>query len=240
MSLKRPHLLADGVPDLGTVVGIAGGVIALIAILIGAWAAFRSAWPRRTLYVEMKSAVLLRPTPGLDGGIEVRHNGWKLTEPHVATVCLSSRSDRDIESAAFDGKPLELEFGVPILKLLEATVDAQRAAVRVPCLEVTTTALHLGPALITRRHSLRYVVLVEGRPKFRPTGDLVNVNIREGAPRDLGTKRGLITGVFGIILGMVVNLLMVSDLLSSSLGVALGVVVAAVGVSLIAFRRLWE
>jgi hypothetical protein len=114
----------------------------------------------------------------------VYHKGQRLSEPYVVTVAVSSRSDRDIDRDSFDGKPLELRFGVPIIELLESNADAQRAAVRTPQVAITEATLEIGPALITRRHQLSYVVLVDGKPSFRPVGDLVNVTIKVGEASD--------------------------------------------------------
>ncbi len=201
-------MLTEEWADLGTVLAVVGVVIALAAIVVGAWAAFRSAWPRRTLYITVDSAVsLLRATPGLDGDIEVHHKGQKLSEPYVVTVTVTSRCDRDIDSASFDGKPLELRFGAPIVELLESTADARRVGVRTPPVVITPTELHVGPAPLTRRHVLRYVVLVDGQPRFQPVGDLVNVTIREGQGQPLGSrwKIQLIGLLGGFVLGVVVN-----------------------------------
>jgi hypothetical protein len=193
--------------DTGTVIAVIAVVIAVAAIVVGVWAAFRSAWPRRTLYITVDSAVsMLHTAPGLDGGgIEVRHKGRKLSEPYVVTVTVASRSDRDIDSASFDNKPLELRFGVPIVELLESTVDARRAGVRTPPVVVTPTALHVGPALLTRRHLLRYVVLVDGQPQFRPVGDLVNAAIQEKYPPN--RVRTVLVPILGLASGALSALL---------------------------------
>ncbi|QFZ17567.1 hypothetical protein [Saccharothrix syringae] len=166
----------------GTFWTIAAVVVAVIAIVVGAWAAFRSARPRRALYITVDQAVsLLRAAPGLDGsGVAVSLHGRELTRPYVVTVDVVSNSALDIAPSAFGGSPLELEFGVPVLALLDQESDAGRPAVREPKVEVASTALHVSPALLTRRHRLRYSVLVDGKPDFRPVGDLVDVAVHVG------------------------------------------------------------
>lgn len=179
-----------------TIVGI------VVAIALGAWAvwaAFRSARPRRSLYIDMSQAVsLLRTAPGLHGsGLTVSLRGQELTRPYVATVDVISSSALDIAPGAFGGSPLELEFGVPVVALLDQGSHAGRPAVREPKVEVVGTALHISPALLTRRHWLRYTVLLDGKPDFRPVGDLVDVAIHVGAApvRMPWTRAGLATPV---------------------------------------------
>ncbi|WP_148088788.1 hypothetical protein [Saccharothrix texasensis] len=159
-------------------------VVAVVAIVVGAWATFRSARPRRVLYVWVDSAVpLINSTPGLDGRkLTVSLDDQELTAPYAVTVEVISRGAVDIAASAFGGTPLELEFDAPILTLLDKTVNAGRPAVREPRTEVVGTALHIGPALLTRRHRLRYTLLLDGKPEFRPVGELENVVIRDISP----------------------------------------------------------
>ncbi|MDX8056670.1 hypothetical protein SK571_45510 [Lentzea sp. BCCO 10_0798] len=181
-------------------------MVAVIAIVVGAWAAFRSANPRRALYIAERSAVaLLRSTRGLDDHeIEVRRQGRVLNEPHVVTVDVASRGARDIPRSAFDGQPLKLDFGVPVVALLDQRSDADRPAVPSPKVVVTQTGLEIGPALLTRNHLLTYTLLVEGPPYFQFFGELADVNIydrpvrRISAILPLGTVvlSALILGIF--------------------------------------------
>ncbi|NGY63420.1 hypothetical protein G7043_31305 [Lentzea sp. NEAU-D13] len=162
-----------------TIVGI------LVAIALGAWAvwaAFRSARPQRALYINVDQAVsLLRAAPGLHGsGIAVSLHGRELTRPYVVTVDVVSDSSLDIGPSAFGEAPLELEFGVPVLALLDQESDAGRPAVRAPKVDMAGTALHISPSLLTRRHRLRYTVLLDGKPDFQPVGDLVDVAVHIG------------------------------------------------------------
>ncbi|MEU4445053.1 hypothetical protein AB0K14_02145 [Actinosynnema sp. NPDC050801] len=161
-----------------TIVGI------VVAVMLGSWAvwaAFRSARPRRTLHIWVESLVpLVNTAPGLHGRqLTVALDGHKLRSPYVVEVEMASRGALDISAAAFGGQPLELDFSVPIVALLKQSVDAGRPAVREPRVEVVDTALHVGPALLTRRHRLRYTVLLNGKPDFHPVGDLENVIIRD-------------------------------------------------------------
>jgi hypothetical protein len=164
-----------------TLWAVAAVVVALVAIPVATWAAFRSARPRRALYISVdQAASLLRTKSALDGhDLTVSLDGRALTALYVATVNVVSDSVLDIAPAAFSGAPLELDFGVPILTLLGKTSDAGRTGVRDPAVQVRDTALHVGPALLTRRHRLRYTVLLDGKPEFCIRTDLADVVLRE-------------------------------------------------------------
>ncbi|MFD5831013.1 hypothetical protein [Lentzea sp. NPDC060358] len=179
-------------------------VVGLVAIVVGAWAAFRSARPRRALYINVDQAVsLLRAAPGLHGsGVVVSFNGRTLTRPYVVTIDVVSDSALDIAPSAFGGKPLELEFGVPVLALFEHESHPGRPAVRMPKVNVVGTALHISPALLTRRHRLRYTVLLDGKPNFRPIGELVDVAVHVGgAPVRLPLIQRL--GIAGLLMPII-------------------------------------
>ncbi|WP_156077145.1 hypothetical protein [Saccharothrix sp. NRRL B-16314] len=168
----------------GTFWAIAAVAVAVIAIAVGTWSAFRSANPRRHLHITEDSLVSLLPSGlGLGDDVEVHRRGKVLSNPHVITVSLVSRSARDIPRAAFDGTPLTLDFGVPVIGLLEQWSDPGRAAVCKPSVTVTATALTIGPALLTRSHELRYTVLVDGEPNLAIQGELADVHIHTKPPR---------------------------------------------------------
>lgn len=182
-----------------TIIGIA------VAIALGCWAvwaAFRSSNPKRTLHITTDQVVpLVTSAPGLEGRrIMVSLDGRQLTTPHVITVDIVSRSGKDITPEMFSSAPLELEFGTPIVALLNQYSDARRAAVRDPSVTLHNTALHVGPALLTRQHELRYTVLTEGQPKFRPVANLADVTILQTpAPASTFRRWPLVIGVVAFI-----------------------------------------
>ncbi|MFC6091664.1 hypothetical protein [Saccharothrix lopnurensis] len=195
----------------GTFWTIAAVVVGVVAIAVTTWAAFRSARPRRILYIWADSAVpLVSNSPGLRGrSLAVSLDGRELAEPHTVTVRVAGRSALDIAASAFDGAPLELEFGVPIVALLEQRSDAGRAAVREPAVQVRGTALHVGPALLTRRHRLRYTVLLDGEPRFHPVSELPDVVVRREPAPDLAT--GTLPSV--ILLGIPVLIIVAGNVI---------------------------
>ena len=94
-------------------------------------------------------------------------------------IYLSSRGRRDITRDAFDeGKPVELDIGVPIQRLVK-TWNSQRD-VRIVTAQVKGTCLLVGPGLINRRQDLRFTVIAD----VKPTGvtckaSLIDVSVRE-------------------------------------------------------------
>lgn len=174
----------------GTFWSIVAVVIAVVAIAVGAWAAFRSANPKCTLHVTIDQVVpLVASAPDLEGHqITVDLDGHQLSAPHVITIDIVSRSGKDITPDMFSNAPLELQFGAPIVALLRQYSDAGRSAVRDPAVAPIGESLYIGPALLTREHRLRYTVLIDGHPNFRPVADLANVTILR-TPEPISTLR---------------------------------------------------
>ncbi|WP_157620381.1 hypothetical protein [Saccharothrix sp. NRRL B-16348] len=116
----------------GTVWTIVGIVVAVVLGCWAVWAAFRSARPRRALYITVDQAVLLpRSAPGLEHRrLEASLEGRGLTTPYVVTVGVVSDSAMDSAPAMFGGAPLVLDFGVPILALLDKSSVPGRPRVR--------------------------------------------------------------------------------------------------------------
>src|SRR4051794_11545497 len=85
----------------------AGVVVAAAAI----WVGWRAANPKRRLRYGMPVVTpLINAVPGAPPGIEVRHNGRRLTYPYVVEMRLVNEGRRDIPSAAFDQhRPLTLD-----------------------------------------------------------------------------------------------------------------------------------
>ncbi|MFD4641715.1 hypothetical protein ACFWN2_30720 [Lentzea sp. NPDC058436] len=125
-------------------------------------------------------------------------------------VEVASRGALDVPASAFGGQPFELHFGARILALLETKSDAGRPAVREPKVEVANTALHIGPALLTRQHRLRYTLLLDGKPTFQPVGDLENVIISESSftPMPKPLFLAFTTGIPMMIIGMITTMVL--------------------------------
>jgi hypothetical protein len=170
----------------GTFWAIAGVAAVIVVGVATVWVTLRVSNPKRRLLYSMPVATpLLNRRPGLPADIEVRRKGQEkpLENPHVVTVQLVSRGRLDIQRDAFDdGKPLRLDVGAPIIECLDVTTSPPDRAVP-PCKPGGSTLL-VGPALIGRRQTIRYSLLVDGPdPRLSPPiKSLADVDIRAGDP----------------------------------------------------------
>lgn len=158
---------------------IVGVVIAVVAIIVGERVTRRSAHPRTRLQVACSSTVLLVQSPlGAESGIEVRHRGRVLARPHAATLTLSWRGPRDVPRDAFDGLPLTVDLGTPVVTLVEQHSYPGRTGISAPPVKLTASGLEIGPALLGRNHELSYTVIVDGEPDLSVHGNLADVDIQ--------------------------------------------------------------
>ncbi|MEU7526769.1 hypothetical protein AB0A74_13630 [Saccharothrix sp. NPDC042600] len=178
MVLVQTSVSAEAWYASGTFWSIAAVVVAVVAIVVGAWAAFRSTSPRRVLHVVLDSVVPLRAAPGWGYPIEVRLPDRVLVDPHVVEIGLISHGSRDVPQAAFDGRPLEIDLHTPVIALLDQQVKAGRNGVPRPTVMISPTGLHIGPALLTREHTLLYTLLVDGRPRLNAWSPVADMNLR--------------------------------------------------------------
>ncbi|MBY8851315.1 hypothetical protein K7G98_24450 [Saccharothrix sp. MB29] len=86
-----------------------------------------------------------------------------------------------------------------MVALLDQYTDPGRPGVHAPEVTVADHALHLGPSLLTRKHWLRYTVLLDGEPEFTCAGNLVDVTIRE---RPLPAYSGLLGAAGSLAMGV--------------------------------------
>ncbi|MEU8752779.1 MULTISPECIES: hypothetical protein [Streptomyces] len=152
--------------------GVAGTVF---AAFLAAWAAFRSTHPKRRL----KYAVSHRPLvqQGMDGSLEIRHNGTLLSAPHLVEVVLTNAGRRDIASGAFDrGDPFQVDLGVPYLKVL--STESHPGTARVPPVDTRGSCLTIGPGLIGRGTTITCLLLVDTTPVYDCRHSLVDVKVQ--------------------------------------------------------------
>lgn len=100
-------------------------------------------------------------------------------------IYVSSRGRRDIRRDAFDeGKPVELDIGVPIQRLVQTWNS--RVDVRIVNARVEGTCLLVGPGLINRRQDLRFTVIADEKPtRLTCKASLIDVSVRE---QELGPR----------------------------------------------------
>ncbi|MEV6904959.1 hypothetical protein [Amycolatopsis sp. NPDC051372] len=148
----------------------------VVAIVLGVPAIVVAvcALPRRRLTYTVLSDIPLL-SRSVSGSLEVRHEGRVGDDPRVVTVVLVGSGRQDIPSSGFDqGRPLVLDFAVPIVELLTAQ-SASPSLVPAPQVRMDTTALLVGPSLISKRHVLTYSVLVDGQADLACQAPLENV-----------------------------------------------------------------
>jgi hypothetical protein len=101
------------------------------------------------------------------------HIWWRyevIADPYVLEVALNYRGRRVIKSDDFDkGRPFCIDVGVPIIELLEKVFDPEEAPS--PSVEVSGTALRIGPDLLRKRQAMTFVILTDG-----PCGRLSHEN----------------------------------------------------------------
>lgn len=145
--------------------GVVAAVISLAALYVG-WCAI----PARptTLYFWRRTEVqLVRGDSEVPVELEIRRNGAVVHDPHLVQVLLSTRGRADIGQDAFTG-PIVLDIGAPIVDVLKCVSDAEH--IPAPPWEIEGTTLHVGPALIARRHELTFSLLIDGPPTMTSLG----------------------------------------------------------------------
>jgi len=187
--------------------------IGALAIVIATMSTYRSNNPRRRLYIFESSTVpLLAGSGDRPNRLEIRDEGRVLNDPRLVTVQVICRGRRDIPPDMFAG-PITLDLGTEIIAVIESTSVATPSTIPVPRMTTTTTALHIGPALLARDHSLSYSVLVDGNVSVAGQCSLPGVDIRGGRPTqsannlaELALAVGLAFPVAGFIVSLVLPL----------------------------------
>lgn len=184
-------VLADAWYNSSLFGAILGVVATLVVGGVGSWLTYLWTVPKRRLDYWLSSETPLVTAPSeLRHDLEVRHRGVVLTEPHVLEIRLASRGRRDIPRESFDGgQPIRLDVGVLILRILGS--DSDIASVHQPTVKVDGTALEIGPALLKKRNTLTYRLLVDGPdPRLTCKAELADVDVPD-RPRAPSTERRL-------------------------------------------------
>ncbi|MEO5664965.1 MAG: hypothetical protein ABIR39_17000 [Nocardioides sp.] len=156
-------------------------VLALVVGALGAFFAYRQLFPgARTLDITVLSARPLLDPDMPDGQFELLVDGSAITpEPHLVSVVVTAKGRHDVSSSNFESaKPLRLDVGAPVHKVLSAIASPPRGSL--PSLAVTDEELDVGPGLFTRGQSI-YVQLLTGPPILggvpHARHDLVDVRV---------------------------------------------------------------
>lgn len=162
----------------GTFWTIVSVVVAVLAIGFSAWAAWRSAHPRKRLHVWIGSDTPLMTREA--EYVSVSHRGTRLTDPRVVRVFVAVRSRRDISPADFTG-PIRIALGTPIVQVLAMGTSTSRAALPAPDVRNDGDALVIDPTLLPGDQLVILDVLVDAIPELALTAPLLNVETNDRA-----------------------------------------------------------
>jgi hypothetical protein len=182
--VQSPQLIASesvyASPAFSLVVTVLFGAL---TAAVGIWAAFASAGPRRALYVTYRQTPLLgEATRVLDDHVRVLVGDRELQTPHLVRVLVSSIGRKDIPPSSFNG-PIDVDLGGEVIAVLARGSAAIPKVVPAPPDELHEARhLRIGPGLLTKRHRLEYLLLVDGAPAPAITCSLTDVEVYEIEP----------------------------------------------------------
>ncbi|EWC64021.1 hypothetical protein UO65_0642 [Actinokineospora spheciospongiae] len=179
---------ADNTPFYasGTFWAIAAVAVAIAAIGVGAWAAWRSANPKRQLNIWIGSDTPLMTTRA--EGITVGFEGTPLADPHIVRVQIAARGRKDIVPADFAG-PLRIDLATPVLRLIATHSTTKRDNLPAPALTVDDTALVLDPTILPGDQRTTLDVLLDSTPELAVTAPLANVTVKKTDPNPSPSPR---------------------------------------------------
>ncbi len=147
-----------------------------------------------------------------EGGIHVMFKDQPLTDPYLVTLCVESRSRKDIANRDFNAdKPLVIQLGTsfaaPVSEPTKALVDK---------LSIENSDISIGPCLIRKGPVVLLQFITEGPPHTSDKNPLIDVDVRadnEGKyrrqlrrefVRTLFSVTGLIIAIY-ILIGVFFN-----------------------------------
>ncbi len=164
----------------GTFLTGVGDVAAIVGTIAVVWVTLRVSSSKRRLLISMPVVTpLLNDQPGMPDDVEVLRAGGRLTFPQIVYIELAGRGRNDIPKAAFDGEPLCLDIGVPIVKPPSVVVTSPGNRRAPPCWHDGSKLL-IGPCNIGKRQTTVFSLLVDGYcPKLSdPLQSLIDVDLR--------------------------------------------------------------
>lgn len=159
----------------GTLISVATLLAAIATIWVTMWVAN----PKRELLYRMARMVPLIDVAEkaiVTAKLEVLCDGKPLREPHVAEVQLYVRGRRDISSSDFDGGPLALDLGTPIVAI---RADTTADTTDLPKWTVDGNVISIVPCLIKKNQMIVFSVLTDGEPSLKVHSPLLDVERRE-------------------------------------------------------------
>ncbi|GAA2582137.1 hypothetical protein GCM10010411_13560 [Actinomadura fulvescens] len=110
-------------------------------------------------------------------GISVVHDGQVVSNPYLTRITIRNSGSTDVTSANFDrGRPLKLETSVPLISVLEPTLEPEG----LPSVAQSASGneIAIGPDLIVQGCTINFVILTDGRPDIEIESYISNTIMR--------------------------------------------------------------
>jgi hypothetical protein len=176
------HVASNGI--LSSPVWVPLGVF--VALLVGVpviWLTWRLVFARMRLsYSVLQTPLMVRSEFGSQLRVIYGEGDRErqLGQARVVRLRLTSRSVKDIPTAAFDdGAPLIVDLGTPVLAILGGEEPSQSSG-----LPITDDGdrVRIAPRLIKKGQIITINVLVDGIPHIRIVSPLIDVRVSEKTP----------------------------------------------------------
>jgi hypothetical protein len=150
-----------------------GAFIAVAVAIIVFWLSNR----RRVLLYStpVVTSLLSTPAPHMaEGDIHVMFKGQPLTDPHLVTLRVESKSRKDISNRDFNAdKPLVIRLGTSF-----AASVSEPTKVPVDKLSIENSDISIGPCLIRRGPVVQLQFVTEGPPHTSYKSELIDIDVR--------------------------------------------------------------
>ena len=163
-------------PPWATLWTAAGAIIAVIATAVTIILWWLSNRRRVLLYSTpvVTSLLSAHATDMAEGDIHVMFKGQPLTDPHLVTLRVESRSRKDIANRDFNAdKPLVIQLGTSF-----AAPVSESTKVLVDKLGIENSDISIGPCLIRKGLVVLLQFVTEGPPKTLDKNPLIDINVR--------------------------------------------------------------
>jgi hypothetical protein len=158
---------------LWAAVGGVAAVLALAVTIILWWLSNR----RRVLLYStpvVTSLLSAHAADVADGGIQVTFKGQPLTDPHLVTLRVESKSGKDIANGDFNAdKPLVIQLGTSF-----AAPVSEPTKVLVDKLSIENSNISIGPCLIRKGLVALLQFVTEGPPHTSDKNPLIDIAVR--------------------------------------------------------------
>lgn len=171
--------------DTAAWLGIAGLVVAIIAIPVAVWAAREWGSRRARVDLEIVSTPLL-PGDARSGLLEMTFRDFPVPEPHLVSVTFRNSGPRDLASGMFDdGRPITVKFDQTFYGLTAANggVDTLSPAIGA---RGDDAILYVRPGLLKRSASWSFSAVTTGPVEVTVDAPLIDTDVRAIAPATEG------------------------------------------------------